>query len=182
MDYYGHFPPSLSTQSLLLWPWLFNKKIYHIISIICRLKSKFLNNLHYPLNPTRQQRKKPSRAGTKLIFSPLCMSGTPAADLHLPEINLSFFVPPYMLLRSSLCLEYNFLRRLPPFKSQLLPYLVYQQSVPRSCVPREFSTHSISISGFLCGSAGKESACSAGDLGSIPGLGRSPGEGKGYPL
>ena len=31
-------------------------------------------------------------------------------------------------------------------------------------------------------SAGKESACSAGDPGSIPGLGRSPGEGKGYPL
>ena len=31
-------------------------------------------------------------------------------------------------------------------------------------------------------SAGKESACNAGDLGSIPGLGRSPGEGKGYPL
>ena len=35
---------------------------------------------------------------------------------------------------------------------------------------------------FPCGSAGKESACNAGDLGSIPGLGRSPGEGKGYPL
>ena len=31
-------------------------------------------------------------------------------------------------------------------------------------------------------SAGKESACNAGDLGLIPGLGRSPGEGKGYPL
>ena len=29
---------------------------------------------------------------------------------------------------------------------------------------------------------GKESACNAGDLGSIPGLGRSPGEGNGYPL
>ena len=29
---------------------------------------------------------------------------------------------------------------------------------------------------------GKESACNIGDLGSIPGLGRSPGEGKGYPL
>ena len=28
----------------------------------------------------------------------------------------------------------------------------------------------------------KESACNGGDLGSIPGLGRSPGEGKGYPL
>ena len=32
------------------------------------------------------------------------------------------------------------------------------------------------------GSAGKESACSEGDLGLIPGLGRSPGEGKGYPV
>ena len=32
------------------------------------------------------------------------------------------------------------------------------------------------------GLAGKESACSEGDLGSIPGLRRSPGEGKGYPL
>ena len=36
--------------------------------------------------------------------------------------------------------------------------------------------------GFPCGSAGKEFACNAGDLGSIPGLGRLPGEGKGYPL
>ena len=36
--------------------------------------------------------------------------------------------------------------------------------------------------GFPCGSAGRESSCNAGDLGSIPGLGRSPGEGKGYPL
>ena len=32
------------------------------------------------------------------------------------------------------------------------------------------------------GSAGKESTCNEGDLGSIPGLGRSPGDGKGYPL
>ena len=32
------------------------------------------------------------------------------------------------------------------------------------------------------GSGGKISACSAGDLGSIPGSGRLPGEGKGYPL
>ena len=36
--------------------------------------------------------------------------------------------------------------------------------------------------GFPGGSAGKESACHDGDLGSIPGLGRPPGEGKGYPL
>jgi len=36
--------------------------------------------------------------------------------------------------------------------------------------------------GFIYGLAGKESICNAGDLGSVPGLGRSPGEGKGYPL
>ena len=37
-------------------------------------------------------------------------------------------------------------------------------------------------SSFTCGSAGKESACYVRDLGSIPGLGRSPGDGEGYPL
>ena len=36
--------------------------------------------------------------------------------------------------------------------------------------------------GLLCGSAGKESTCNVGDLDLIPGLGRSPEEGKGYPL
>ena len=35
---------------------------------------------------------------------------------------------------------------------------------------------------FPCDSTGKESTCNAGNLGAIPGLGRSPGEGKGYPL
>ena len=36
------------------------------------------------------------------------------------------------------------------------------------------------MQGFPCGAAGKEFACNAGDLSSILGLGRSPGEGKGY--
>ena len=36
--------------------------------------------------------------------------------------------------------------------------------------------------GFSGGSSGKESACNVRDLGSIPGLGRSPGEGNGYAL
>ena len=36
--------------------------------------------------------------------------------------------------------------------------------------------------GFPCSSAGKESTCNAGDPGSIPGLGRSPGEEVGYPV
>ena len=57
-----------------------------------------------------------------------------------------------------------------------------------------YFTHSLDLSSgshliFLCiyeasliSSVGKESACNAGDLGSIPGLGWSPGEGKGYPF
>ena len=36
--------------------------------------------------------------------------------------------------------------------------------------------------GFPASSVGKEPTCNAGDLNSIPGLARSPGEGKGYPL
>ena len=42
----------------------------------------------------------------------------------------------------------------------------------------EIATHS----SFPDSSVGKESACNAGDPGSIPGLGRSHGEGIGYPL
>ena len=44
-----------------------------------------------------------------------------------------------------------------------------------------YATHS-NILRLPCGSDGKESACNAGDLGSIPGSGRSAGEGTGYPL
>ena len=43
---------------------------------------------------------------------------------------------------------------------------------PVLCIPK----------GFPGGSEGKASACNAGDLDSIPGLGRSPGEGNGNPL
>ena len=42
--------------------------------------------------------------------------------------------------------------------------------------------HTTVFLGFPCGSAGKESACDVGNLCSIPGLGRSPGERKGYGL
>ena len=40
----------------------------------------------------------------------------------------------------------------------------------------------VGVGGFRCDSAGQKSACSVGDLGLITGLGRSAGEGKGYPL
>ena len=48
---------------------------------------------------------------------------------------------------------------------------------------KETATYSsILASGFSGGSDAKESACNVEDLSSIPGLGKSPGEGKGYPL
>ena len=57
------------------------------------------------------------------------------------------------------------------------------------CVPRTHTFFFISLlclpincEGFPGGSVGKEYSCNAGDLGLIPGLGRYPGEGKGYPL
>ena len=48
--------------------------------------------------------------------------------------------------------------------------------------PFVFLPFALITKGFPGGSAGKESACNAGDLSSIPGLGRAPGEGKGYPF
>ena len=48
--------------------------------------------------------------------------------------------------------------------------------------PAIFSLALLYLVGFPCGSAGKEFACSAEDLGLILGLGRSPGERKDYPL
>ena len=53
-------------------------------------------------------------------------------------------------------------------RSQKIFFFFFKSSIPKRGLPD--------------GSAGKESACNAGDLGSIAGLGRSPGEGKGYLL
>ena len=63
------------------------------------------------------------------------------------------------------------------FRAAPEPHLMI--SLSNVSLPLEFS---LIYMGFPCGSAGKESSCNAGDLGSIPGLGRSPGEGNGYPL
>ena len=64
------------------------------------------------------------------------------------------------------------------FESDLVRYTNMEMTVRNE----EIYTYRFPEMGFPCGSAGKESACNAGDSGSIPGFGRSPGEGKGYPL
>ena len=69
-----------------------------------------------------------------------------------------------------------------------LIHLPFQTCSSFFCVPRGVVIASVQVLffystlGFPCGSAGKESACNVGDLGSIPGLGRSPGERKVFPL
>ena len=66
-----------------------------------------------------------------------------------------------------------------------LLFLIINKASSFSCSNRYLSAFKESFYtdlGFPVGSDGKESACSAGDPGSIPGWGRSPGEGNGYPL
>ena len=68
-------------------------------------------------------------------------------------------------------IHFDYTENRPRLKSQLL----------NCCTDRSII---VFLCGFLLpgGSAGKESSCNVRDLGSIPGLGGSPGEGKGYPL
>ena len=56
------------------------------------------------------------------------------------------------------------------------------QSMGSQRVRHDWATSLHTVIGFPDGSVGKESACNAGDMGLIPGLGRFPGEGKGNPL
>ena len=65
---------------------------------------------------------------------------------------------------------------LPAMQETLVQFLGWEDPLEKGQVPTPV------FLGFPGGSAGKESACNVGELGSIPGLGRSPGKGKGYPF
>ena len=80
--------------------------------------------------------------------------------------NLGHFIPPFSL-STWLCPINMLLHPFPGYSCNLWTIV----HIPFSSLLYPFH-----------GSAGRESTCSVGDLGSIPGLGRSPGEGKGYPL
>ena len=68
------------------------------------------------------------------------------------------------------------------FRTDWLDLLTVQGTLKSLLQHLQLSNYRTSLRGFHCGSAGKESICNAGDLSSVPGLGRSPGEGNGYPL
>ena len=67
-------------------------------------------------------------------------------------------------------------KNLPAMQETLVQFLGWKIPWRRDRLPTAI------FLGFPCGSAGKEPACNVRDLGLIPGLVRSPGEGKGYPL
>ena len=75
-----------------------------------------------------------------------------------------------------LSLTAQLVKNLPTMQETLVPFVSGRSPGERDRLPTAV------FLGFPCGSAGKESAYIAGDLGLIPGLGRFPGEGKGYPL
>ena len=64
----------------------------------------------------------------------------------------------------------------------LHPSIFESQVISRTTHTSPCYCHLPVLGGFPGGSTGQESACNTGDLGSIPGLGRSPGEGNSYPL
>ena len=95
------------------------------------------------------------------------------ADVPLPLDTHRLLILPNILVLASDAVP-HFLHFMAHYRHWLMPCLSYIFYIP---------FHSVCGSaGFPGGSAGKESPCNAGDLGSILGLGRSSGEGKGYPL
>ena len=88
-----------------------------------------------------------------------------ALDIHRSRILVSFF----FLSVSKICCLKLAPEGWPPFELFLLPAACH------------FSSEGIILQGFPSSSAGKESACSAGDLGLIPGLGNPLEKGKATP-
>ena len=90
-------------------------------------------------------------------------------------------------VNKNLCHSYILIRNQASLMAQLVKNPPAVQETPVQFLGQEDllekgqATH-YSILGFPLWLRWKESACNAGDVGSIPGLGRSPGEGKGYPL
>ena len=88
---------------------------------------------------------------------------------HLCAMSLSDSIYPNSLIA-------QLVKNPPAMQETLVRFLGQEDPLEKGQAP-----HS-SVLGFPGDSAGKESTCNVGDLGLIPGLGGSPGEGNGYPL
>ena len=110
---------------------------------------------------------------------------TSSGHQHSLVHSLSSFFKPRCRAFENIYLTLIFL----PFSSAFIRSLWLHDSklnINANLISRSMIIHSIPFAniiwGFSGSSDGKEFACNAGDTGSIPGLGRSPGEGIGYPL
>ena len=120
----------------------------------------------------------PESYGVEKPLTVLIVTGVAVLRVYVCKCwHLSFQVSlpvfPYSILTS-----FSNSQKLAP--SHRSVYSFVQSSKMQLCWRRDGLPAPVFL-GFPCGSAGKESSCNAGDLGST-GLGRSPGEGKGYPL
>ena len=104
-------------------------------------------------------------------YSSLCYTIGPCCLIHSIYKSVHMLIP-----NSSIVLPYH------PSLGIYKPVLSACESVCWEGLWRRNRLPTPVFLGFPFGSAGKETACNVGDLGPIPGLGRSPGEGKGYPL
>ena len=92
------------------------------------------------------------------------------------DLRLHLFTPHQLSILdfiSCILLSAHTLKTLTFTEDTLFINWLTNKNLSSKCIPRRNI-------GFPCGSAGKESACNVGELGLIPGLGRSPGEGNHY--
>ena len=111
---------------------------------------------------------------------------TSVTDLGILELRLHESLPPSSCRQRELkwyhcpskraSLVFQLVKNPPVIQETPVQFLGWEDSLRRDRLPTSV------LLGFPCGSAGKESTCNAGDLGLIPGLGKYPGEGNGYPL
>ena len=149
------------------------------------MKTRLRNTLHHSVYVLSLPVS--SRAFSNLFFTPndlwkLLLSMLPMSSILLnPKANC------YMTLQVAFAIAYHFFFLWASLIAQLVKNLPayrrfqFNSWVGKMCWRRDSLPTPVFL-GFPCGSAGKESACYAGDLGLIPGLGRSPGEGKGCSL
>ena len=153
---------------------------------ILQLKKLFFFSFFLSLSsPGQGQSKEILFFGKRFFKSETCRSYIPTQSSNVHRVNCIifwsqikiislgfFFIFPYTYFyrATSLSLIAQLVKNLPAIQETLVQFLGWEDLLRRDRLPTPV------FLAFPCGSPGKESACNAGDLGSIPGMRRSPGE------
>ena len=141
------------------------KTLFQLLVLLFRITSSPLLVCHYSMEVKNQQ-----SCRCHIVFHLLLSFSYLFLQCTLKDLSILMVFKSTFYFQST----FYFLSRI-QFNWLFLPTAPYLTSC-------SFVETFAGIFSYSCGLAGKESACSAGDLGSIPGLGRSPGERKGYLL